>query len=106
VTQHVSRRQILQESAAFGVLALGGVACSKQQPPPLSCTDATGLSAAEMMVRTSLGYVDRSPDEKKDCKACAQFVPAQAAATCGTCRVVKGPINPEGYCKSFVAKAT
>ena len=40
----------------------------------------------------------------KTCTNCQQFVPAPAANACGTCKILKGPINPKGYCKSYVAK--
>jgi hypothetical protein len=99
----LSRRDVLQRSAAFGVLAALGAACGKEQPKALACTDTMSLSAADAQVRVSLGYVDHSVEAGKSCSKCQQFIPA-APDTCGTCKVVKGPINPSGYCKSFVAK--
>jgi hypothetical protein len=99
----LSRRDVLQQSAALGAfVALGITACNK--PAALTCVDTTGLSAADAQVRTSLAYVDRSTEVGKTCSVCQQFVPAAAAGSCGTCKVVKGPINPAGNCKSFVAK--
>lgn len=101
----LSRRDVLQQSAAFGALVvLGSAACNK--PAPLTCVDTTGLSPADVQVRTSLAYVDASTEPGKTCSGCQQFVAPAAAGTCGTCKVVKGPINPLGNCKSFVAKAT
>jgi hypothetical protein len=101
----VSRRYLLQRSAAFGALAvLGGtVGCSKQ-PARLTCSDTTGLAPTDLTIRTSLGYVDTSVEPGKACSSCQQFVPSPAAHACGTCKVVKGPINPNGYCKSYIAK--
>ena len=63
------------------------------------------LSAADAQVRVSLQYVDNSVEAGKMCSLCQQFIPA-APDACGTCKVVKGPINPKGYCKSFAAKPT
>jgi hypothetical protein len=101
--EKLSRREVLQQSAAFGVLAVTGVACGKEQPKALSCTDTMSLSAADAQVRTSLAYVDNSVEPGKTCSNCQQFIPG-APDACGTCKVVKGPINPKGNCKSFVAK--
>jgi CheY-like chemotaxis protein len=53
--------------------------------------------------RPALLYVDNSTEPGKSCSRCQQFLPA-APGACGACKVVKGPINPDGYCKSFVAK--
>lgn len=103
MVEKLSRREVLQRSTAFGVLAIVGAGCGKDQPKALSCTDTMSLSAADAQVRVSLAYADNSPEAGKQCSGCQQFIPA-APDACGTCKVVKGPINPKGYCKSFVAK--
>ncbi len=103
MVEKLSRRDVLQQSAAFGALVVLGTACSKKEAA-LTCTDTTGLSATDVQVRTSLAYVDASTEPGKTCAGCQQFVPPAAAGTCGGCKVIKGPINPNGYCKSFVAK--
>jgi hypothetical protein len=102
----ISRRDLLRKSAAVaGALAvLGGAAACSKQPAALVCTDTSGLAPADLTVRTTLGYSDVSMEAGKLCSNCQQFVPAAAANTCGTCKILKGPINPKGYCKSFVAK--
>jgi hypothetical protein len=101
--EKLSRRHLLQQSAALGALAVfGTVACGKKQAA-LVCTDTTGLSAADISVRTALAYTDVSIEAGKTCSGCQQFVPT-APNACGTCKVVKGPINPIGDCKSFLAK--
>jgi hypothetical protein len=91
----LSRRDVLQKSAALGLFAVVGTACSKEQKA-LSCTDTMSLSAADAQVRTSLAYQDKSPEPGKSCTGCQQFIPA-APDACGTCKVLKGPINPAGY---------
>ncbi|HEY8041909.1 MAG TPA: twin-arginine translocation signal domain-containing protein [Polyangiaceae bacterium] len=102
----LSRRDVLQKSAALSALVVfgGAAACSKSQPAALTCTDTSSLSATDVQVRTALAYVDTSTEPGKTCSACQQFIPPPAAGACGTCKVVKGPINPGGNCKSFVAK--
>lgn len=101
----LSRRDILRRGAFLGVFAVVGEAGCGKEKKVLSCTDTISLSAADAQVRTTLAYVDRSIDPLKTCLGCQHFVPA-APDTCGSCKVVKGPINPAGYCKSFVAKPT
>lgn len=104
----ISRRDVLTNAAALGAFAAFGAsaACSKS-PAALNCTDISGLSPADVTVRTSLAYMDVSTEVGKSCTNCQQFNPPPAGANvCGSCKVVKGPINPKGYCKSFVAKPT
>ena len=101
--EKLSRREILRQSATFGALAAFAAACGKDRPKALSCTDTMSLSAADAQVRVSLAYVDGSIEAGKSCSGCQQFIPA-APDACGTCKILKGPINPKGYCKSFVAK--
>jgi hypothetical protein len=105
VDEKLSRRDVLQKSAAFGILAAfgAGAAACKSEPPKLSCVDTTSLSAADAQVRVALAYVDQSTMPGKDCDKCQQFLPGPANA-CGGCKVLRGPINPAGYCKSFAAK--
>ena len=106
MNEKMSRRVVLQQSVGLGAfMAVGSfaaTACNK--PPALTCVDTSSLSAADAQVRTALAYVDTSTEAGKTCSNCQQFIPAPAAGSCGTCKVVKGPINPGGNCKSYVAK--
>ncbi|MDP9150151.1 MAG: high-potential iron-sulfur protein [Myxococcota bacterium] len=100
----LSRRDLLVQTAALGVVAVAGAnGCGKDRPAALSCSDTSALSAPEMTVRTVLAYVDTSAEPGKNCSNCQQFLPA-APDTCGACKVLKGPVSPKGYCKSFVAR--
>lgn len=71
----------------------------------LTCTDVSGLSAAEKQARTSLKYVDKSPHKEKHCSNCQLYKAPAKAGSCGGCTVIKGPINPAGYCNSWAKKA-
>ncbi|MGD0529072.1 MAG: hypothetical protein ABSE49_28295 [Polyangiaceae bacterium] len=103
MAERMSRRVVLQQIPALGALvAFGAAACNK--PAALVCTDTSSLSPADAQVRVALNYVDTSVEAGKTCSGCQQFIPAPTAGVCGTCKVVKGPINPGGNCKSFVAK--
>jgi len=105
VNEKLSRRDMLRSSAVLSALAVAGAsaACSKPKPAALSCTDTSALTPTDAMIRSSLGYVDNSTEPGKACSGCLQFLPATPDA-CGACKVVKGPINPAGYCKSFAPK--
>ena len=97
------RREALRHLAVLSLsaaLPAGLVACSRKT----TCTDVTGLSSEEVNQRNNVAtYVDFSPDPGKKCSLCVQFVPA-APNACGGCKVVKGPIHPDGTCKLFVQK--
>jgi hypothetical protein len=100
----LSRRALLRRSAEAGVAALlGATACGRSEPKALSCSDTSALPPLDAQVRVALAYVDVSLEPGKACAGCQQFTPGPADA-CGSCKVLKGPINPTGYCKSFAAK--
>jgi hypothetical protein len=102
--EKLSRRDLFQRSAALSVLAVvGGGACSKAESAAPSCSDTTGLSAADVQVRATLAYTDVSVEPSKVCTACQQFLPGPASG-CGTCKILRGPVSPRGSCKAFVAK--
>lgn len=97
----VSRRRFLVIAAAFA----GGAAaaCSKKHSsPPITCTDEKGLDAAERKARVTLHYVDHTASWATSCSKCQQFEPPDKKGTCGHCKVLAGPINPDGYCTAFV----
>lgn len=103
MTTRIDRRDALRHLV---VLSLGAAlpsalaACSKKP----SCTDVSGLSADEVTQRNAVAaYAEHAMDASKRCALCAQFVAGQPNG-CGACKVVKGPINPDGTCKLFVAK--
>jgi hypothetical protein len=100
----LSRRQALTQGGWGAAALVGLVACGKETPKVLSCTDTSGLPPQDLQIRdTVLAYVDISTTPGKNCTLCQQFIPG-APGGCGICKIVKGPINPNGYCKSFLAK--
>ncbi len=97
----VSRRLLLlQGTSLLGVL--GVVACQKG---PQSCTDVSKLTEAEKSTRTTLGYEDFSREAGKTCMKCSQYTDPPAADQCGGCKVLPGPVHPNGYCRVFTPKA-
>jgi hypothetical protein len=101
----LSRRQALKQGAELGAAALlAATACSKSTPKVLMCTDTTGLSVSDLQIREALlAYVEVSTVPGKTCASCQQFIPGLPDG-CGTCKIIKGPINPGGNCKSYLAK--
>jgi hypothetical protein len=121
----MTRRQFVQSAAtsaisvaAFGAFVSacksetgandkGGAGAEKKEEgaAELDCTDVSGLTDAEKKTRTSLKYVDQSPEPGKNCANCQLYQPPESGSGCGGCTVVKGPINPAGYCTSWVKKS-
>jgi hypothetical protein len=100
----LSRRDTLKILGAVPVLSAVVSACGPKGPPD-SCSDTNGLSEPEKMARNALQYVDHSPQPDKKCNGCQHYVAPPEISQCGSCKVVKGPIHPEGYCTSWVKKA-
>lgn len=102
----LSRREVLRQTAAFGVMGAFGAtaACGKEKHATISCNDTTGLTAGEVQLRTVLAYADISPEAGKACARCIQFLPGPTPDACGGCKILKGPVNPKGSCRSFIVK--
>lgn len=97
----LNRRDFLERAAVLGAGISAGallVACKGGGGSALSCTDTAGMSEADISTRTSMAYVDVSTVAGKSCSNCALYTAAAAEGECGGCTVVKGPINPAGYC--------
>jgi hypothetical protein len=94
------RRLLVIAPAALAALALG--ACAKKEPD--SCTSTLGLTNDEIKMRSTLAYADRSPDPKKHCAECVQYVAPPEIDQCATCKVLKGPVHPKGSCNVFSPK--
>ena len=97
----LGRRHLMQAAAGSG-LSLLLYAC--KQKVPESCSDTSGLEKPDVDARVALGYRDATPFPDKTCEACQQYVAAKADGACGTCKVLKGPAHPHGYCKAFAPK--
>jgi hypothetical protein len=97
----LERRRALQKIAlgALTLIPAASLACGKR----LDCTDVAGLTPDEQEARRANVYVDKSPDPSKRCDNCGQYV-AAAPDQCGGCKVLKGPVHPQGYCKLWVTK--
>jgi hypothetical protein len=114
VTRALGRRHTLHVLgaglAAGGLFALGG--CKQNQgssggegqgstAKAQDCN--TPLDEQAKSQRRTLQYVDKAAVPEKNCAACAQYVAAQYGA-CGGCKVLPGPVRPEGGCLAFAPK--
>jgi hypothetical protein len=77
------RRALFQ----YAIGAAGGMA--------ISYAPSTPAVAAPKISKTAVAYQDH-PDGDKQCVKCAQFQPPDA------CKLVEGPISPQGSCRIFV----
>ena len=114
----VTRREFLERVAILGA-AVGAApllaACGTDagtgttntgsgQAGTIDCTDPARLTDAEVKTRTDLQYVEASAKPDQNCLNCQQYTVAEAEGTCGKCTLVPGPINPVGWCISWVQK--
>jgi hypothetical protein len=58
------------------------------------CAQPHRAGAAIKISKAAVAYQDQ-PDGDKECAKCAQFEPPVA------CKLVDGPISPQGYCRLF-----
>jgi len=83
--------------AAFLPLALGTQGCSKS----FKCDGGGTLSPADQQLRAKFAYVDKSSDIARMCEDCIQFA---LGDSCGTCKVLPGPVHPQGTCTLFAPR--
>ena len=97
-------RRAWLRGAGLGLVALG-VGCKREATMPASCTDTAGLAKDDVQARAAVAYADSSPQPGKACSGCQQFVAPPDEGTCGSCKLLKGPVHPNGYCRAFAPKA-
>lgn len=124
----LSRREFLERAMALGLATTGvaatlaacdapsdkkpvkGAAKAAEKKPAapaakaLNCAGTDGLSDPDKQTRVTFKYVDKSPEAAKNCANCQLYVVAKAEGSCGGCQIVKGTINPAGYCTAWQAK--
>jgi len=101
-------------SASTLISACGGAEAPKadtmadkaMKPAADPCADLTGLTDQEKSTRDALGYIAKTEKPEQVCTNCNFWQPQVGEAPCGGCTLMKGPIHPDGWCKSWFAKAT
>ncbi|NND70126.1 MAG: hypothetical protein HKN43_00965 [Rhodothermales bacterium] len=121
--EKLTRRDFFARASVVGAVTVSAgsllAACgggesesSSATPPPSAsepmaapdCTDLTGLSDTDIATRSSLQYVDETPNPDQRCDNCQLYVMPEGDSACGGCQIIKGPIAPAGYCISWAAK--
>jgi hypothetical protein len=114
----LGRRRTLQMfgmGLAAGGLVVAGIGCSKETPAPSADNGAAGGNTASggggdcmqdidegsKTLRRTLQYKSKAVVPEKHCSACAQFIPNKYGACGGGCKLIPGPVKPEGGCLSF-----
>ncbi len=93
----ITRRALFVGAAGFVVGCRAAV--------PIACIDTSGLTPEDIEPRKTLAYADTAADPAKTCASCKQYLAPPKAGDCGTCKLVKGPIHPRGFCKAFQPSA-
>ena len=73
-------------------------------PAGADCNDLSALTDAERKQRESVSYTVKSAEPEKFCGNCRFFQPGTQPNGCAGCQLFKGPVNPEGNCKSWFKK--
>jgi hypothetical protein len=107
--EKIKRSVFIKELFLFllAITGLSFISCGekKEEKPEYDdpCSDISELSDADKATRKTFDYTGNSPDPAKVCINCTHFRPATDGTACGTCELVKGPINPNGYCTQWFA---
>ena len=70
------------------------------------CNDFSGVNAEELEKRKKFGYIDKSTIADNSCSNCGLYLPGAQISKCGKCLLFKGPVQADGHCIQYVAKAT
>jgi High potential iron-sulfur protein len=100
----ISRRELLGWSAKIsaGGLILNAAALKNAWAADKVCADMNIMDSSAKSLRTSLNYVEASPDPAKTCLTCGFF--QGGADGCGSCTIFNGPANAKGHCDSWSLK--
>jgi hypothetical protein len=88
----ISRRTLLKGAAAVTCVALASAFTGK------------AFAATAKTIKAEAKYQD-TPNGDKKCSNCNLFIPGKTSKADGTCQLVEGSINPEGYCALYIKKA-
>jgi hypothetical protein len=121
----LSRKSFLKNISVIGATAFGAsaliTACggSEQETQPATdtdtspdaagtqadpCADTSNLSEADLNMRRNLQYVHETPEPDEYCSNCQLWIEPENGE-CGGCTLFRGPVNPNGWCISWVEQA-
>lgn len=95
-----TRRLWLTRCIQLAVVGPITIMAACQRSDQVVCADPTRLSDSENSLRASLRYTENSPRDDQRCRVCA-FYDASQAPPCGMCKLLKGPVSPNGHCDSW-----
>lgn len=112
----ISRKNFLKKVSMLGLAGAGaGVflkGCGNGEEAPVvkeepvdPCGDISGLSESDLMLRDALQYVPETPNPEQRCDNCEYWVGDQHGPQCGGCTLFAGPVNPAGWCASWVPQS-
>ena len=93
----------------FVALAVAAEHTTRARPASGSTRQSGGLagvvrgSSREARLAGFPGHCS-APTPEKACTRCNQWVGPAERSSCGSCKLLKGPIHPNGTCKAFAAK--
>jgi hypothetical protein len=87
-----SRRRLLRQAAAALPVLVA-----------LPLLARGGAARAATASKEDFHYQDH-PNEGKHCANCVAFVAPPAGQAIGSCKIVAGPISPDGWCMAFTSK--
>ncbi len=87
-------------------VSLMSTSCGRRQPETAikeqsllePCTDLSDLNDTELETRQQLAYVNQSSFSDRTCVNCKLFIKTDKSLSCGSCLVMKGPVEDSGYC--------
>jgi len=97
----ISRRELMGHGARISLAGLLIGATRAASATDKVCADPKSLDSGAQSMRSSLNYVDASPDPAKTCSKCAFF--EATSDGCGTCQLLHGPVDGKGHCDGFGA---
>ena len=90
----ISRRGALQRTTALG---LGAAVVWLAGSP--------ALAQAGKLAKDAVKYVDKGDVPGRECDDCLHYLAPANAREPATCRIVDGPISPQGHCLAFTPKS-
>ena len=102
----LSRKAFITKVSMLGLAGAGVFlkACGGGDDAPAAdpCGDLSGLSQSDIQLRETLQYVAETPNPEQRCDNCEFWVDEQHGPQCGGCTLFAGPVNPAGWCASWV----
>jgi hypothetical protein len=89
-----SRRGVFKAGMAILAAGAAGTGFARAQPAP-----APVKVVQTKIAKTMLMYQDH-PNDGNHCAICAQFEPPDQ------CKIVEGPVSPNGWCAAFAPKGS